>query len=82
MDQKELLEKNILIDVLFDQIEKLEGDDRKNAYIALWEWQNAKRLSFFGLGKMTAMTEYKTAYKTLKDLGLEVGGMLKPCDCD
>ena len=71
-------ELNALLDVLFDQIEKLEGKASEKADIAICEWQHAKTLNFLGLGPITARHEYIFAYKTLKGLGLEVGGMLPP----
>ena len=80
MDKEEMEVKNALIDVLFDQIEKLQGEERVKAGIAIQYWQTAKHSESFGLGQMTARTGYKEAYSRLKEMGLEVGGMLPPCD--
>lgn len=76
MNAKEQAEKNILIDVLFDQIEGLDKHVKELANTAIEEWRMAKYASV-GVS-MEYLDSYKSAYNTLKDLGLEVGGMIKP----
>jgi hypothetical protein len=78
MNQLERDRKNELIDVLFDQIEKLPKDKKEIAAIAVFEWAAAKKAAFLGLGPMEARGGYKRAYESLKELGLEVGGMMEP----
>lgn len=83
MDNKERERRNALIDVLFDQIEAMPNTpDAMRAASAVMAWQSAKRLEFLGLGPMEAMSRYRTAYETLKGLGLEVGGMIEPYQGD
>lgn len=81
MDAADIDEKNRLIDVLFDQIDALDDEQKKTAVAAVELWRQSKIKSFLGLGPMAGMHSYKTAYAELKNLGLEVGGMLPPCEC-
>ena len=82
MNAEEMEEKNRLIDVLFDQICALPDDaQRLRAAGAVIDWRSAKTCEFLGLGPMTARTSYRRAYEELSAMGLEVGGMLPPCEC-
>ena len=79
MNDKQREEMNQKLDVLFDQIEKLDdGNNKQRASVALGLWKSAKTCEFCGLGPMEARQEYKAAYSVLKEMGLEVGGMIKP----
>lgn len=80
MTDEEIESMNAKIEVLFEQIDNLSGQEREKADDALIFWKSAKVSEFFGLGPMTARHEYRIAYEALRGLGLEVGGMLPPYD--
>lgn len=69
---------NAKIDVLFDQINALEGDLFNKAVYALNLWRSAKVQEHLGLGPMETCPIYRKAHETLQELGLETGGMIKP----
>lgn len=48
------------------------------AVYAVELWRSAKTQEHLGLGPMKARSAYGKAYEVLRDLGLEVGGMIKP----
>lgn len=75
---KQREEMNSKLDVLFEQIEKLDVAGQQSATWALNLWGSAKTCEFLGLGPMEARSEYKMAYNQLRDMGLEVGGMIEP----
>ncbi len=78
MNAQEQAEKNILIDVLFDQIEAL---DELNALVAgssIRLWRIAKEDAARDGLPMQARIGYSVAYDRLVAIGLEVGGMIKP----
>ena len=78
MDDNKRNEMNQKIDVLFEQIGKLDDEAQEKAACALSLWKFAKTSEFLGLGPMEARCEYKAAYSALKGMGLEVGGMIEP----
>lgn len=78
MDDKQRNDMNSKIDLLFEQIEKLDDTEKQRAVWAVSLWKSAKTIEFLGLGPMDARYEYKSAYSQLRDMGLEVGGMLAP----
>ena len=69
---------NAKIDVLFDQVSKLQGEDLIRAAYAIELWRSAKVQEHVGLGPMETRAIYRKAYETLKAFGLETGGMIKP----
>ena len=78
MDRAKMEKMNELLDVLFYQLEALPDDKKGQAGFAVAMWKAAKTSEFLGLGPMEARHEYISAYGTLKDMGLEVGGMIPP----
>lgn len=78
MDTDTIEAMNAKIDVLFDQIAKLEGDELTNANYAVELWRSAKVQEFVGLGPMETRAIYKRAFDTLHGMGLETGGMITP----
>jgi len=80
MDDKQREEMNSKIDELFEQINRLNGVELQQAVWAVNKWKSAKTFEFLGLGPMEARSEYKAAYIQLRDMGLEVGGMIEPME--
>ena len=78
MDDKLREEMNQKIDVLFDQIDKLGEVEQNRAAAAIDMWKSAKMCEFLGLGPMEARCEYRAALSALKEMGLEIGGMIQP----
>mgnify|MGYP003434733895 CR=1 len=78
MDDAKREVMNEKIDILFDQISELEGESMNKAAYAVELWRSAKTQEHLGLGPMESRSVYRTAYEVLRDLGLEVGGMIKP----
>lgn len=78
MDDKTRDEMNRKIDVLFDQAEELTGEKRHLAIKAFEMWQSAKAQESLGMGPMETKSIYRTAYESIANLGLEVGGMIPP----
>lgn len=78
MDDTTRDQMNAQLDILFDQIEALEDNQRQIARGAVLLWQSAKVQESVGLGPMETRTIYHDAYDTLKDMGLNVSGMIKP----
>jgi len=81
MNDEQREEMNKKYNLLFDQIVELKGDEeRRDVLTALSLWQMAKNLESIGIGPMEANHGYKAAYEKLRDMGLEVGGMIVPYD--
>jgi len=81
MNDEQQAEMNKKLDVLFDQIRAIKDNEERNeALISIRRWKLAKQLESIGLGPMEANSGYKIAYEKLRDMGLEVGGMIVPYD--
>ena len=78
MDDKQREWMNRKLDILFAQIDEISAENQLKALAAMAQWKSAKTCESMGLGPMEARHEYKKAYSALKDLGLEVGGMIPP----
>ena len=71
-------EMNKLLDVLFEQIEALPSDKKDIARGAVILWHHAKIQEELGLGPIETRHIYHQAYDAINEMGLEVGGMIKP----
>lgn len=67
-----------LIEVMFAQLLALPVEKRPVARVAIKSWEDAKGLSMLGIVDLFSCPEYKRAYEMLRDLGVEVGGMVEP----
>ena len=75
MDKKLM---NGKINILFNQIQDLKGQQLSDAKFAVSMWEHAQMCEFMGLGPMEARQDYKSAHKMFEKLGLETGGMVPP----
>ena len=75
MDKKFM---NGKINILFNQIQDLKGQQLRDAKFAVSMWEHAKMCEFMGLGPMEARQDYKAAHKMFEKLELETGGMVPP----
>ena len=72
------IEKNDLIDILFDQIDRLNSTDKLLAVKAVELIKSSQLSEFLGLGPAEARHDYKVGYLALANLNLELGGFIPP----